>query len=134
MIKGWLDPVIASKINFTRKPADLLQFIDAANLQTDYGGQDGWSYTYIEPTAGENARLAEPEKRHEIERARDELVREFEQDTIAWACLKPDTPDGRECAARRTEGAERLRGNYWLLDPYIRARTLQHRIEAAEGK
>ncbi|GAP87188.1 putative phosphatidylinositol transfer protein CSR1 [Rosellinia necatrix] len=126
MIKGWLDPVIASKINFTRKPADLLQFIPEASLQTSYGGKDGWEYEYVEPVEGENARLDEAEKRAEIQQQRDELVAEFERATLAWA-RSPGGGGAKEKALRRAEVVDRLGANYWRLDPYIRARTLYHR-------
>ncbi|KAI1432483.1 CRAL/TRIO domain-containing protein [Xylaria sp. CBS 124048] len=122
-IKGWLDPVIAAKIHFTRQPADLLQFIPAENLQTCYGGTDPWEYAYIEPVAGENARLDEAEKRAEIEAKREELIREFELETTAWAAGKGD-------AKKRADVAGRLGANYRRLDPYIRARTLYHRTGA----
>ncbi|KAI1359094.1 CRAL/TRIO domain-containing protein [Xylaria arbuscula] len=127
MIKGWLDPVIASKINFTRNSADLLHFIAVENLQASYGGRDSFEYEYVEPVEGENARLAEAEKRAEIEQERNELVDEFELRTTEWASLAADTSAGKEKASRRTEVAEHLSRNYWKLDPYIRARTYFHR-------
>ncbi|KAI0487505.1 CRAL/TRIO domain-containing protein [Xylaria cf. heliscus] len=128
MIKGWLDPVIASKINFTRKSADLLHFISEENLQTSFGGKDTWEYEYIEPAKGENAKLEEAEKRTEIQRERNELIGEFELETIEWACLAADSPAGKEKASRRAEVAHQLDGNYWKLDPYIRSRTYYHRL------
>ncbi|KAI0458198.1 CRAL/TRIO domain-containing protein [Xylaria acuta] len=131
MIKGWLDPVIASKINFTRKPTDLLQFISEENLQTSFGGKDTWEYEYIEPAKGENARLEEAEKRTEIQRERNGLVGEFELETIEWARLPIDSPAEKQSASRRTEVAHQLSGNYWKLDPYIRARTYFHRLGIA---
>lgn len=127
MIKGWLDPVIASKINFTRRSADLLQFISPENLQASYGGKDSFEYEYVEPVEGENARLAEAEKRAKIEHERNELVDEFELQTTEWAALVADAPAGKEKASRRTEVVEHLSKNYWKLDPYIRARTYFHR-------
>ncbi|KAI1823760.1 CRAL-TRIO domain-containing protein [Xylaria intraflava] len=121
IVKGWLDPVIASKIHFTKKPADLLPFVAAENLQTRYGGEDPWEYAYVEPVAGENARLDDIETRARIEREREGIVREFELETLAWAT-------GRGDAARRSDVALRLRENYRRLDPYVRARTLYHRM------
>ncbi|KAI0118240.1 CRAL/TRIO domain-containing protein [Nemania sp. FL0031] len=131
MIKGWLDPVIASKINFTRKPADLLQYISEENLQTCYGGTDAWEYEYVEPIAGENAKLNNEEKKTEIEQERGKLVREFELETIRWASLPADASSENEKASRRIEIADQLGENYWKLDPYIRARTYYHRIGMA---
>ncbi|KAI0436639.1 CRAL/TRIO domain-containing protein [Xylaria telfairii] len=131
MIKGWLDPIIASKINFTRKPADLLQFISKENLQTSFGGEDTWEYEYIEPVKGENAKLEEVEKRTQIQQERSELIGEFELETTEWACLVSGSPAGKEKALRRIELAHQLSRNYWKLDPYIRARTYYHRLGIA---
>lgn len=131
MIKGWLDPVIASKINFTRKPADLVRFISEENLQTSFGGKDTWEYEYIEPVKGENAKLEDVGKRTQIQQQRNELIGKFELETAEWACLVADSPAGKEKASRRTEVAHRLSRNYWQLDPYIRARTYYHRLGIA---
>ncbi|GAW24533.1 hypothetical protein ANO14919_141200 [Xylariales sp. No.14919] len=133
IIKGWLDPVIASKIHFTRKPADLLQFISEESLQTSYGGTDTWEYEYVEPVAGENAKLAEAETRAEIQRERNELIDEFERETIEWAFLAASGSIRKGKAARRNEVAGRLSGNYWKLDPYIRAKTYLHRLGMVAG-
>ncbi|KAI1421790.1 CRAL/TRIO domain-containing protein [Xylaria sp. FL1777] len=133
IIKGWLDPVIASKINFTRKSADLLTFISEDSLQTSYGGKDTWEYEYVEPVEGENEKLAESEKRAEIQQERNELIDEFELRTIEWESLAPDSPAEREKALRRTEISDHLSKNYWKLDPYIRARTYFHRLGMVEN-
>ncbi|KAI0903405.1 CRAL/TRIO domain-containing protein [Ustulina deusta] len=133
IIKGWLDPVIASKINFTRKSADLLQFISEENLQTSYGGKDTWEYEYVEPVEGENAKLTELEKRAEIQQERNELIGEFELQTIEWVSLAADHSIEKEKTLRRSEVADRLSENYWKLDPYIRARTCFHRLGMVGG-
>ncbi|KAF7541393.1 hypothetical protein G7054_g553 [Neopestalotiopsis clavispora] len=122
IIKGWLDPVIAAKINFTRKPADLLKFISEENLQSNYGGRDEWVYKYIEPKKDENAKLTDEEERMEIQKERDELINRFEQETIAWAALPIDQP-----SMKRNETADLLRENYWKLNPYIRSTTYYKR-------
>ncbi|KAJ8116046.1 hypothetical protein ONZ43_g4525 [Nemania bipapillata] len=76
VVKGWLDPVIASKINFTRKPIDLLHFIPEESLQTYYGGKDAWEYEYVEPIPGENIkRVRERDDRMGID-SRQQLRRE----------------------------------------------------------
>ncbi|KAK9791691.1 hypothetical protein SCARD494_07480 [Seiridium cardinale] len=128
MIKGWLDPVIASKINFTRKTADLLQFIPEENLQVDYGGNDSWEYQYADPEPGENVRLSEEEKRAKIQEERDALIQEFERQTVEWASVEPESIDAKDREKDRSQLAELLSVNYWKLDPYIRARTYHHRV------
>ncbi|KAI0204182.1 CRAL-TRIO domain-containing protein [Astrocystis sublimbata] len=127
MIKSWLDPVIASKINFTRKPTDLLKFISAENLQTSFGGKDSWKYCYIEPSKDENAGLKKTAEITQIQQEREILIVEFGRETAAWTRALPDSPIGNEIKSRRLDAERRLNDNYWELDPYIRAETHYHR-------
>lgn len=126
MIKPWLDPVIASKINFTSGNADLARFIPQENLQACYGGLDHWEYKYIEPVDGENERM-QSEKKEELEAERSELIHQFEQLSLEWAKVKPGGPDTKRKVTERCELASKLRQNHWKLDPYVRARTYYHR-------
>lgn len=126
MIQPWLDPVIASKINFTSSNKDLARFVAQENLQKCYGGQDSWEYTYIEPVQGEDARMGS-EKKQQVEADRTVLLRQFEQVSLEWVQLKPDSPDAKRKVVERCELAEQLRENYWHLDPFVRARTCYDR-------
>jgi hypothetical protein len=126
MIKPWLDPVIASKINFTSSNADLARFIAQDNLQTCYGGKDDWEYKYIELVEGEDECM-QSEKKEELEAERMELIRRFEQMSVEWAKVKPGSVDAKQKMAERRELAERLGESYRKLDPYTRARTYYHR-------
>lgn len=127
MIKPWLDPVIASKINFTSSNADLARFIAQEDLQKCYGGKDNWDYKYIAPVEGENEKLLS-EKKEEIDAERRELIRQFEQLSLEWAKLKePESVDAKHKVTKRGELAEWLRETHWKLDPYVRARTYYHR-------
>lgn len=126
MIQPWLDPVIASKINFTSSNKDLARFVAQENLQKCYGGQDSWEYKYIEPVQGEDARMGS-EKKQQVEADRTVLLRQFEQLSLEWAQLKPDSSDAMRKVAERRELADQLRENYWHLDPFVRARTCYDR-------
>lgn len=126
MIKPWLDPVIASKINFTNSAADLARFIAPEDLQTCYGGKDSWEYRYIEPVEGENDRL-ESEKKADVEAERDELVRRFEKLSVEWAGLEGGSAEAKGKFEERRTLANQLSDEYWKLDPYIRARTYYDR-------
>jgi hypothetical protein len=133
MIKPWLDPVIASKINFTNGTADLKRFIEQENVQKCYGGKDTFEYKYIEPVEGENERM-QSEKKEEVQAERDELARQFEQRSLEWAKVTPGSDDGKQKVTERCELAERLRESYWRLDPYVRARTYYHRAGVIDGR
>lgn len=134
MIKGWLDPVIASKIHFTRGTKDMAAFIDKSNMQNIYGGDDKWEYWYPEPVPGENPKLGNKEGRAPIDEARMKLAEEFTQETIAWAARDASTDEGKDKSARRDEVIERLKSNYWELDPYIRATTYLYRVGVVNDK
>ncbi|KAG7285949.1 hypothetical protein NEMBOFW57_008245 [Staphylotrichum longicolle] len=128
IIKPWLDPVIASKINFTSSNKDLARFIAQEDLQKCYGGKDHWDYKYIAPVEGENDKLMS-EKKEEIDAERRELIRQFEQLSLEWAKVKePESVDAKHKVTKRSELAEWLRETHWKLDPYVRARTYYHRV------
>ncbi|KAI1270533.1 CRAL/TRIO domain-containing protein [Xylariaceae sp. FL1019] len=134
MIKGWLDPNIASKVNFTRTSADMLQFIAPENLQASFGGKDNFEYEYINPVPGENARLEAHEERDKIQSERLQLIHEFEMKTTEWASLDSDSPSAADIASGRGKLAAQLSEVYWKLDPYIRAKTLDSRVgDVANG-
>ncbi|KAK3291419.1 CRAL-TRIO domain-containing protein [Chaetomium fimeti] len=127
MIQPWLDPVIASKINFTSSNGDLARFIAQENLQKCYGGKDSWEYNYVGPVKGENAGMG-LEKKQQVEADRTVLLRQFEQLSLEWVRAKPDSPDAVQKVAERRELAEQLRENYWHLDSFVRARTYYDRV------
>ncbi|CAH0046966.1 unnamed protein product [Clonostachys solani] len=127
IVKGWLDPVVAAKVTFTRNDSELQEHIDKDNLQTAYGGNDEWEYNYIEPSHGDDPLLGKEDEKAAIQEDHDDLANQFETHTIEWLALHPDTPEAKSISAKRDELAEKLRANYWRLDPYIRATTYYHR-------
>ncbi|KAL2150486.1 hypothetical protein VTH82DRAFT_7049 [Thermothelomyces myriococcoides] len=126
VIKPWLDPVIASKINFTNSSADLSRFIAPEELQKSFGGKDQWEYKYIEPVPGENDRLGS-EKKADVEAERDALIRQFESLSAEWVGLDVRSAEAKQKAAERRRVTKQLSDGYWKLDPYIRARTYYDR-------
>lgn len=121
IIKGWLDPVVASKVHFTKDASDLAEHIDKDKIPKELGGDEDFEYEYIEPVDGENAMLLDKAGRAEVQKERAGIVDEYERETLAWI-----NGQGDEAAhkARRSELAAELSKNYWRLDPYIRAKTL----------
>ena len=59
VIRGLLDPVVAAKVDFTRNIEGLEKYIARENILSAYGGGDDWVYTYIEPSADEDARITQ---------------------------------------------------------------------------
>lgn len=120
IIKGWLDPVVASKVHFCSNINDLQEFIPQSQIIKELGGPEDWTYSYPEPREGEDAQMQDTGKRDEIQKQRDALVEDYEQQTVAWM----NSGNG----AAREKLVPQLQVNYWKLDPYIRARSLYDRI------
>ncbi|KAJ5814692.1 CRAL-TRIO domain-containing protein [Penicillium riverlandense] len=135
IIKGWLDPVVAAKIHFTKNREDLEQFIAPERLPKELEGDEAWEYEYSEIKTGENAQMDDKEKRDELITKRHNLAKEIQDVTIDWikASGKKDT-DAVSAAKQKREGlVEQLREQYWDLDPHIRARSLYDRLNIVQG-
>ncbi|KAL1865229.1 phosphatidylinositol transfer protein csr1 [Paecilomyces lecythidis] len=129
IIRGWLDPVVAAKVNFTNSVEDLEQFIPRDRIIKELGGDEDWEYKYIEPTADENDRMKDTATRDKLIAKRQELADEVQSATLSWvAAGKAGNKDLENAEkAKRDSLIQRLREEYWELDPYVRARTLMDR-------
>ncbi|KAM7211619.1 CRAL-TRIO domain containing protein [Rhypophila decipiens] len=154
VVKPWLDPVIAAKIQFTTSNGNgggkdktsgrLTEHIDPKNLEKSLGGTDAWVYRYHPPADGENHRMGngEPNRqaRERLKAEREDLMRCFERATIGWAVKELENQghtNGRaagpisdgitEDDKERLQLAKKLQHNFWALDPYVRARNPCHR-------
>lgn len=133
MIRGWLDPVVAAKIQFTRSSKDLAKFIPKEGLETCFGGEDPWAYEYQDPIPGENDAMQRTEDMSVIQQARDVIATEFEKETLRWVALSPTTDQAKELVAKRVSLANDLFVNYWQLDKFVRTRTYYDRIGAVSS-
>ncbi|KAI4106264.1 MAG: hypothetical protein L6R37_002246 [Teloschistes peruensis] len=124
IIKGWLDPVVASKVHFTQNLAELEQFIEKSHIIKELGGDDPWEYQYIEPSAGENEKMSDDDTGQRLLDERAGTVKEYESTTQEWIA---DAENGASLQQKRNELAERLRSGYWQLDPYLRSRSIYDR-------
>ncbi|KAI1365101.1 CRAL-TRIO domain-containing protein [Xylaria arbuscula] len=127
IIRGWLDPVVASKIHFTNNIKDLEEFIDKDKIPDEMEGTSGWEYQYIEPVRGENAKMNDTETRDKLLKEREAIYEEYENKTIEWI-HEEDATKRTTIKAQRSAIAQKLKEQYWRLDPYIRSRTLYDRI------
>jgi hypothetical protein len=128
VIKGWLDPVVASKINFTNNLNDVSEFIAPENIIKELGGPDSYEYKYLEPVPGENDAMKDTAKRAQLEEERKKLALEYEESIKEWALLPTSDIDGwTKQRAKRDEISGRLKHNYWQLDPLVRAKSLYDR-------
>ncbi|KAI1189486.1 CRAL-TRIO domain-containing protein [Nemania serpens] len=127
IIRGWLDPVVASKVHFTNNVQDLEEFIARDKLPDELDGTSGWTYKYIEPVPGENDKMKDTDTRDKLIQERKALYEEFESKTIDWI-HEDDVTKRKALKSERSAIAHKLREQYWRLDPYIRSRTLYDRI------
>ena len=120
VIKGWLDPVVASKVHFTKNVEELEASIEKGRIIKELGGNDPWQYQFVEPRPGENDQMKDEITKQRLLDERAKVVEEFEKATQDWI-------KGFSVTQQRTELAERLRLGYWQLDPYLRSRSLYDR-------
>lgn len=128
VVKGLLDPVVANKIRFANSQAELEAFLPKSEIIKELGGPRAWTYEYIEPQKDENDRMKDTRTRDEILAGRNELYDKFEMLTKKWA-LKQLDPQGVKL---RDQCARELERNYWVLDPYVRAKTHYDRVGYVE--
>lgn len=101
-------------------------FVDLQGLPKEVDGLEDWEYRYDEPVQGENAKMADTATRDRLLSTRQQLVDEYERETLMW--VQSDGDDAAAHRDSRTAIADRLRENYWELDPYIRARSVCDRV------
>lgn len=130
LIHGWMDPVVASKVHFTKSVADLDKFISRDQIPRELNGDEDWSYKYIEPQAAENDLMKDTGTRNSLMYERMMIGLKVLASTAAWISAttfaqgKPDKAVVDDLRARRAAIVEDFRQNYWRLDPYVRARAL----------
>ncbi|VBB81783.1 Putative phosphatidylinositol transfer protein [Podospora comata] len=122
VIRGWLDPVVANKVHFTNNATEMQEYIPLKHIPKDLDGQEDWSYKYVEPVPGENDKMKDTATRDELLRQRAELYKQYEEATMEWIKTA-----NAEVKKRREEIADKMREDYWRVDPYIRARSYYDR-------
>ncbi|PYI30254.1 CRAL/TRIO domain protein [Aspergillus indologenus CBS 114.80] len=135
VIKGWLDPVVASKIQFTKNVQDLEKFIPRDQIWKELEGDENWAYKYVEAEPDENKNQEDTVKRDAMIAERQQLAKELQGATIAWIAASQKKDDSALKAAIETRNSliERLRAQYWELDSYVRATSLYDRLNIIQG-
>lgn len=121
-----------TKVHFTKTVADLNRFVSRDNLPADLSGSDAqasYGYRYIEPDALDKTETLSTElycpTRDFLQGQRARLAEELLDATRLW--LQTGARHDRVGLAiqqdRRRDVIEKLRVNYWRLDPFVRART-----------
>lgn len=120
---------MAAKIQFTKSVEHLEEFIPRNHIPKDLGGDEDFTYEYIEPDLNENAQMEDTAKRDELLAERDSIILNFHDATLSWisAATKNDAEKSAESKKQRGELVGQLSDAYWKLDPYLRARCLYDR-------
>ena len=116
--------MVAGKIHFTKNVEELAEFVERSHIIKELGGDDPWTYQYVEPVSGENKRLSDAVTRQRLLDERAAVVKDYEMTTQQWIHNSILTDVVQQ---KRSELTKRLRTGYWELDPYLRARTLYDR-------
>ncbi|KAL2316305.1 CRAL-TRIO domain-containing protein C3H8.02 [Schizosaccharomyces pombe] len=125
IIKSWLDPVVVSKVKFTRNYRDLQQYINPDNILKEFGGPNPWRYTYPEPCQNEAEALKNVEARKSLRAKKDAIAKQYEEVTMDWILNNGDMAEVKQ---KRRKLASQLIDAYWNLDKYIRARSVYDRM------
>lgn len=123
VIKGWIDPVVASKIKFTKTFDDVSKYIPKEYIEKNLGGQSEHAYEFIEPKDDENALMKDTEKAEAFEDERLKLRTEYVNATIDWIKAEDKTTN-QAAQSSKDIIAAKLSANYWESDPYIRSRSV----------
>jgi hypothetical protein len=119
--------VVANKVHFTNNAKEMEEFIPMKHIPKDLEGEEDWTYQYVEPAEGENAKLDDTATRDRLLAAREGLYKEYEAATLEWI-QNGEGDKAAEIKERRNAIASRLRDDYWNVDPYLRARSYYDRI------
>ena len=118
--------MVASKVHFTSNASEMEEFVTSSHVISALGGEDPWSYKYVESSIGENKLMEDTATRDKLLTERSSIVKNYETATLSWINNKPGD-DLAAIKSQRNNIAKQLREDYWRLDPYIRARSYYDR-------
>lgn len=133
IIKNWLDPVVASKITFTKSAKDLNKYIPAKYIPESLGGEDDFEPKFIDPNPEDDALLSDTETRDAIKAERIDLITRFVDATVNW--IESVTPEeNKQYREEKRVLGRQLAENYAKLDPYVRSRNNFDRLGLLDVK
>ncbi|CDO94331.1 unnamed protein product [Kluyveromyces dobzhanskii CBS 2104] len=123
IIKNWLDPVVASKIVFTKTAKDLAEYVPEKYIPKSLGGECDYDYDdYEKPDGSLDTKLTKKDELKEVLNERNALVDQFIQATVSWIEATDDKSNAKWLTAKIDLGKQ-LTDNYIKLDPYVRSRS-----------
>lgn len=128
IVKNWLDPVVASKINFTKHTSDLEKYINTNEILEEMGGNDNYDYEYLEPTKQENGLAINDESIiTSAKTQRESLKKQLIEKTIEWI-ESTDAITSKKLLKERIAIGKQLSENYKTFDGCIRNRGVYDRL------
>lgn len=120
VIKNWLDPVVASKIHFTKDYKELNKFIDREWIPDYMGGEDTYAGEYPIPTEKDATYIKARDATFvKLRRERDELMLKNLSTTKRWIeSTSPEISD--KYLQDKIDIDIEMVHNYIKLDPYTR--------------
>ena len=124
VIKKLLDPVVASKISFTKSLDDLLKYIDIDNIPSNLGGNSKYPMEeYQKIDKSYDAKLKDTKTRDAILKEREKIIQSYIKASVEWI-ENTDERKSHQLKEKRSILEEELGANYRKLDQYIRSRTM----------
>lgn len=124
IVKNWLDPVVSSKINFTKSIKDLTEYIDLDQLPEYLGGENTVDLdSFVKPDGSHDIKLKDTDTKAKIIAEREELVKKFVQATVKWIESETEEESSKFLQEKASLGNQ-LTENYSALDPYVRSRSI----------
>ncbi|AET40100.1 Csr1p Ecym_5341 [Eremothecium cymbalariae DBVPG len=123
IIKNWLDPVVASKIVFTKNFNDLEAYISREHIPMELGGSDNYDFDGFKKVDGSSdVKLKDKEGKEKVMSERRAIIDRFIQATVSWL-EAPTHEESAKWLNTKIEISKELSANYSRLDPYIRSRS-----------
>lgn len=127
-MKTWMSDARIQKVRFTHTAADLEEYMARENIPKFLGGDDDFEFRYPEPEPDENIGQTRRAACVELLAERMRTTAEFERITqeliLATREGAYNTPDIK---LRRAKCVDKLRIQFWRLDPLVRARSFYDR-------
>lgn len=124
IVRNWMDPVVVSKIKFTKNLADLNDHIELDQLPKYLGGESTLDPdVYTRPDESLDAKLEDEAGKAQILAERRDLITKFVSATVNWIEADDNEESNKWLNEKETLGSQ-LSANYSKLDPYIRSRSM----------
>ncbi|CDU24118.1 related to CSR1-phosphatidylinositol transfer protein [Sporisorium scitamineum] len=125
-----LDPVVRSKVKFTKKPEDL-DIVPKERLLSNMGGDNINEFEFVEPEEGENEQTKDEEGKKRTWNNYMSIAKQYEQVTRKWCETKGKDKD---VVKQRELLVKKLRVAQFEHEPYFRGKTVYHRDGTIDGE